>query len=73
MALYKTILDVYMFDASARVRKCALDIIYSFMAPDLAETYHKLIENATTVAGVNIKEFRRKIADKLIEDNTYNF
>jgi alkylation response protein AidB-like acyl-CoA dehydrogenase len=73
MVLYKTILDVFIYDAATKIRKFALDSIYSFMLPDKATIYAKIVESATVVAGVNVKESRRKIADKLIEDNTYKF
>ena len=31
------------------------------------------MEDLTHVAGVNVKDARRRIADKLIEDNCYKF
>ena len=35
--------------------------------------YKRAIETLTAVAGINVKEARRKIADKLIEENCYKF
>ena len=33
----------------------------------------KAVENLTRVECVNVKDARRRIADKLIEDNVYKF
>jgi hypothetical protein len=43
------------------------------MSPDAAQVYIKAIEELTRVAGVDVKEARRRIAAKLIEDNAYKF
>jgi hypothetical protein len=72
-ALYKDILDVNMYDTADKVRKSAFDALYSFMSPDAAQVYIKAIEELTRVAGVDVKEARRRIAAKLIEDNAYKF
>jgi alkylation response protein AidB-like acyl-CoA dehydrogenase len=72
-ALYKDILDVNMYDTADKVRKSAFDALYSFMSPDAAHAYIKAIEELTRVAGVDVKEARRRIAAKLIEDNAYKF
>ncbi|MBA7544217.1 putative acyl-CoA dehydrogenase [subsurface metagenome] len=72
-SLYKNILDVLIFDSAAKIRKSSLDAIYSFASADEAAKLAKAIENLTTVAGVNVKEARRSIADKLIDDNVYKF
>ena len=71
--LYKTILDVLIFDASAKIRKFAIDTIYSFMDAEKAAIYLKLTGSITAVEGINVKESRRKIADYLIEENRYTF
>jgi small ligand-binding sensory domain FIST len=72
-AIYRDIIDVYVFDAAARIRKAGLDAIYSFAVNDMATNLSKTIDQLTTVAGVNAKEARRRIADKLIADNQYRF
>ena len=72
-ALYKDILDVNMYDTADKVRKSAFDALYSIMSPDAAQAYIKAIEELTRVAGVDVKEARRRIAAKLIEDNAYKF
>ena len=73
IALKKDILDVLVFDTAAKVRKSALDAIYSFASDAEAKKLAKAAETLTTVAGVNTKDARRRIADKLIEDNMYKF
>lgn len=72
-AIYKDILDVFVFDTAADVRKNALDAIHSFADEATAAKLVKAVDVLTSVAGVNVKEARRRIADKLIEDNMYKF
>jgi alkylation response protein AidB-like acyl-CoA dehydrogenase len=70
---YKDILDVNIYDAAEKVRKAGLDAVYSFASLDEAPALLKAVEILTGVAGVNVKDARRRIADKLIEDNCYRF
>jgi alkylation response protein AidB-like acyl-CoA dehydrogenase len=72
-AVYKDILDVNVYDAAQKIRKSACDAVYSFASPEIAPKLVKTIEILTKVAGVNVKDARRRIADKLIEDNQYKF
>jgi alkylation response protein AidB-like acyl-CoA dehydrogenase len=72
-AVYRDILDVYVYDAAAKVRKEGLDAVYSFADASDAPVLVKAMEALTAVEGVNVKAARRRIADKLIEDNTYKF
>jgi len=72
-SVYRDIIDVNVFDAAAKIRKSALDAIYSFARPELAPKLSAAVERLTEVAGVNVKEARRRIAAKLIEDNCYRF
>jgi hypothetical protein len=71
-AIYKDILDVLVYDAVEKARKSAYDAIYSMATPDAAKLI-KAVNTLTIVAGVNVKDARRRIADKLIEDNSYKF
>jgi alkylation response protein AidB-like acyl-CoA dehydrogenase len=73
VSIYKDILDVNIFDTSEVVRKSAFDAVYSFAAEDKAPTITKAIDILTNTRGVNVKNARRRIADKLIEDNLYKF
>jgi alkylation response protein AidB-like acyl-CoA dehydrogenase len=71
--LYRDVIDVMIFDGVEKVRKAALDAIYSFSTDSEASKLAKAVEILTTVAGVNVKAARRRIAAKLIEDNSYKF
>jgi hypothetical protein len=73
ICLFRDILDVNVYDAAEKVRKSAYDAIYAFASPADAPKLIKAIDALTTVAGVNVKEARRRIAGKLIEDNSYKF
>jgi alkylation response protein AidB-like acyl-CoA dehydrogenase len=73
VALYKDIIDVLIYDSAAKVRKAGLDAIHSMVESEEATKLTTAIETLTQVAGVNTKDARRKIADKLIEDNMYKF
>ncbi|MEE4214240.1 MAG: acyl-CoA dehydrogenase family protein [Bacteroidales bacterium] len=71
-AVYRDIADVYTYDIIHKVRKWAMDAIYS-MDNENTEDLLKAVDGLSVTAGVNVKEARRRIADKLIEDNTYKF
>ena len=71
--LYKDMADVNIYDTADKIRKSACDAVYSFASPEIAPKLVKAIETLTKVAGVNVKDARRRIADKLIEDNVYKF
>ena len=73
VSIYKDILDVLVYDSAAKIRKSALDAIYSFADRKESDKLVKAADTLTQVAGVNVKEARRRIADKLIEDNNYKF
>jgi hypothetical protein len=71
--VYRDILDVNVYDTAEIVRKSAYDAIYSFAAPEKAVSLIKAVDTLTSVRGLNVKDSRRRIADKLIEDNHYSF
>jgi alkylation response protein AidB-like acyl-CoA dehydrogenase len=73
VALYRDIIDVMVFDGAEKVRKAAIDAIYSITADTDGAKLSKAIDVLTTVAGVNVKDARRRVASKLIEDNNYKF
>jgi alkylation response protein AidB-like acyl-CoA dehydrogenase len=73
IAVCKDIIDVLVYDATAVVKKSAYDAVYSFAAPEQASKLIKAIDILSIVAGVNVKDARRRIADKLIEDKAYKF
>ncbi len=71
--LYKTMLDVYIYDTAAAIKKFGDDALNSF-----AEGNEKMgmlmgMKRFTKVDGVNVIAARRKIADKVIDANKYPF
>ena len=73
MKVYRDILDVFVYDAAAKIGKYAKDATYSFAYGDERELLEKGIRHFTCVAPVNVKESRRRIADMLIDENRYCF
>ncbi len=71
--IYKDILDVYLFDASNVIYGQGIEAIYSFIEESEQNKYINALRYYTKVKAVNVKEARRRIADKLIEDNKYMF
>ena len=71
--IYRDMADVFVYDAAARIAKFARDATYSFAYGEVRDLLEKGINNFTWVAGVNVKEARRRIADQLIEENKYCF
>lgn len=72
-AIYKDMLDVYLFDSANVVYKNGLEAIYSFIDEAEQCKYIKALRCFTKVKGNNIKEARKRIANKLIDDNKYMF
>jgi hypothetical protein len=71
--LYRDILDVYVYDTADDIRKQGRDGVNAFATGDEAIALMKAVDACTEVAPVNVKEARRRIAAKLIEDNDYRF
>ena len=71
--IYRDMADVFVYDAAARIAKFARDTTYSFAYGEVRDLLEKGINNFTWVAGVNVKEARRRIADRLIDENRYCF
>ena len=71
--IYRDILDVFVFDAAKKIRNFALDCVYSLPDQENACQLAVAVNTLTKVAGVNVKEARRHIAAKLIDDNDYKF
>lgn len=70
---YRDILDVNAFDTAGKIRKAALDAFYSIALPEVTSDLIDTVEILTNTKGINIKNARRRIAEKLIGDNQYNF
>ena len=73
MDVFKAILDVNIYDAAHKIRKAAFDAVHSFATPELACRLKKAMDILTSTECINIKDARRIIADKLIDDNCYKF
>jgi alkylation response protein AidB-like acyl-CoA dehydrogenase len=71
--VYRDMLDVFVYDASTVIRKNAKDALYSVTQGEESEKLVKAVKTLTRVAGVNVLNARRSVADKLIEDNEYKF
>ena len=71
--LYRKMLDVFVYDAADKIRKPAMDALNSFIDAAGIARYKAAVAMLTDVDGVNVKETRRAVADKLIEDNDYKF
>jgi len=71
--LYKDMIDVFVYDAVASVRKSGMDAMVSFLEGEQLEQFSKALEIFTHIKPVNVKDARRRIADKLIEENNYCF
>lgn len=71
--LQKLMFDVYIYDVAAAIKKFGDDALHSF-----AEGNEKMgmlmgMKRFTKIDGVNIIAARRKIAEKIIEENKYPF
>ncbi len=73
LAIYKDILDVFLFDTAYRINKIGIDAVNSFAEGDEQAGMLMGMKRFTKVNPVNVKEARRRIADQLIEANQYNF
>ena len=70
---YKDILDVHIADMAAKINKFGVDLVNYFAKGDEKQGMLMGMKRFTKVASVDVVSARRRIADKLIEDNQYNF
>jgi len=73
VSVYKDMLDVNLFETAGIIRNSAMEAIASFSSPETYPVLVQAIEKLTSEEFVNVKEARRHIADRLIEDNSYKF
>ncbi|MDD2278280.1 MAG: acyl-CoA dehydrogenase family protein [Bacteroidales bacterium] len=71
--VYRDMLDVFVYDTASLIAKNANDAIYSSIEGEEAKRLVKGIKTLTCVAGVNVMQARRNIANVLIEENEYKF
>ncbi len=72
-ALYRDMLDVFVYDASFILLKRGVDAIHSFATGEQLQLMKHALQSLTAGVPVNVKEARRRIAARLIDDNHYNF
>ena len=72
-ALYLDMARTYLYDAADRINKSGKDALNSFAEGDELRMMHIGIKRFTKVEAFNTKESRRRIADKMIEENRYSF
>jgi hypothetical protein len=73
ISIYQDILDVFMYDAAGKIAKAGKDAINSFEEGELQKKLNRALDIFTCVAPVDVKEARRRIADRLIYDTRYTF
>jgi len=71
--LQKDMLDVFVSDAASKISKLGNDLINSFADGDEQTAMLMGIKRFTKVASVNVFDARRRIADKIVEENKYPF
>ena len=73
ISVYKDILDVLTQDIANNVYKYGFDAIGSFAEGSQKTMLCTALDTLTKTYSVNVKEARRRIAGKLIEDEVYKF
>lgn len=73
ISLYKDILDVLTQDITNTVYKSGFDAIGSCAEGDQKDMLSNALDSLTKTSSINVKEARRRIANKLIEDEVYKF
>ncbi len=70
---YKKMTDVFIYEASKTIRNKAFDAINSFANDNKFNDLLNAITKLVKIPQTNIKEYRRDIAKRLIEENKYCF
>ena len=73
VSLYKDMLDVLAQDMIRSINKSGFDIIGSIADGEEKEKLCTALNTLTCISSVNVKEARRNIADKLIDEGRYIF
>lgn len=71
IAIYKDMLDVYLYDTAHKINKIGLDGINSFAEGDEQAAMLMGMKRFTKAAPVNVMKARRNIAANIIEQNQY--
>lgn len=71
---YQTLMmQTYLYDAADKINKAGKDVLNSFAEGDELKMMHIGLKRFTKVDAYNSKESRRKISDKMVEENKYCF
>ena len=73
ISLYKDMLDILNHDIVQKVNKSGIDAIGSFAEGEQYGNLINALNKLTKSEPVNVKEARRRIADKLIDDGIYKY
>lgn len=71
--LHRDILDIEVYDAADIILKAGKDALNSFAHGEQLQLLLNALAVLTRVGPVNVKDARRRIADKMIEENKYSF
>jgi len=72
-SIYKDMLDVYLYDTAHRINKEGVDAVNSFAEGDEQMGMLMGMKRYTKTQPVNVRLVRRRIAEKLIDENKYCF
>ncbi len=73
LEVYEAILKTYIHDITSLIQKSATDALVSFADGDLLNVMLKGVKRFSNYPPQNVKNLRRLIAKKLIEENQYCF
>ena len=71
IGLYKDIMQTYLYDAADAVNKAGKDAINSFAEGDEQRMILMGLKRFTKAEPFNVKEARRRIANKMIDEGRY--
>jgi hypothetical protein len=72
-SLQNDMMQTYLYDAADRINKAGKDALNAFADGDELKMMHIGLKRFTKVAPFNTKAARRRIAEKLIEEQAYCF
>ena len=73
IAIYKDILDVFIYDTAWKLWKTGTDAVNAFADGDEQQAMLMGLKRFAKVDPVNVKDARRRIADKMLDDGKYKF
>lgn len=73
MKYFKTMVDIYIYNASFSINKLGRDVANILLEGDDRCVYSKYINELTMVKPINTRDSHRFIAEKAIEENKYCF